>query len=231
MLKIWANRVELLTLFGRFFLRALVYMLVGFTLMSCGGQEEESTVTFALGPSSVTVLNVSASNCLDLLSGTSPPPTSAAAGVIFLDNIKITWANTNRDLRFYGIRFFAKSPALKGGKAEAMITGANLASLFRLDDFCGANCVLSRTTSSVPTRSLWIRGGVSAKLYLDGSTTSSADACAPVVGGFTFNSNVTSQVSFPISVTLYAYSVDDEGNIKNEYASASLTANYQPPPQ
>lgn len=225
------EKTDFLEMMIQYLFRVISVAMLGLSLMSCGSQAEDSSLAFSLGPQNLTALNVKTSNCLDYLSSAEPPPTSATAAAIFFDNIKISWVNPSRDLYVYGIRFFAKDPSLTGGRAEVMFTGANLASLFRLKTFCGANCFLERTSTSIPTRSVFIRGGANAKVYLNGETTSTTDGCAPIVGGFTFKSSVTSQVSFPVTVTLYSYSKDDEGNINNEYASANVTLTYQPPPQ
>jgi hypothetical protein len=199
-------------------------------MLSDCGKKGTGSLTINMGPANVTLLNgVSASNCTDRAANATT--LSAKASVGLFRSLSFTWDRSDRDLKIYAIRFTAKSATGLTGAYDQTLTLTDLNSLLiGLADYKTCSfCTIHATTAAIPKRTITIEDGT---IYTDeNGTATTATGCGPVLGGFSINVNNTSDVTFPLKATVLAFSIDPNGEVFNEYATATVNVKVQAPPQ
>lgn len=188
-------------------------------------------MTFDMAPEKINSLNISASACQDFY--VDPPyPNSAAASAVFFSRFKVEWTNKERELHLYALRFTAKSKLLQAGVFQTYITGTDFAALFGDIESCNY-CVISPSASGKANGFLLkgIKMGTEHLTQIvEGVEQPKVKGCTPVVGGFKFKTGLVGVVTIPVNITLMGYSIDEEGNVTNEYATKTINITYEPPP-
>lgn len=208
--------------------------------LSCGSHTNDE-LEISIVPANQTLINTTMFSCQDLAADTMPTTGTLAAPSFAVNQLKLTWKNTTRNLHVVSLRFVFKHPDLTGGRFDYTLPLEELNSMVYDSD--PSKClwcdIAHAMASGRPTIITITRGQIFKypEHYDDGDNVipeapSSTVACGLRAGAVPIKATVKSKriISGLLLIQGLSTKVGDSSNVENVYYTVPISLEFTPPP-